>query len=493
MKKFVVMILLVLISSMVWAAEIKVTPGTNMLGWSNFNGSEDYTTLTNTGYTTFGNNNIFVKAYTTVVKFSLADFNGVAESATLSLWRYCATSGVYVQLQHTTQQTAGATVTHADVADLTFENVGSAEDFTVTSNQFDWDVTSYVNADLAAGYDYITFLVKAVDSNGNPVGANMYGNICSKDVYAPYEPTLDITTVDCSAVIADLTQDCKVNYEDLDVFCQEWLKCTMPNGIGCDQLEPEQTGTIVQGVATIDANLSDWSDQDEWVYVENTIYGTTPPDISVAKFALRWDSATHSIYGAVVVNDANHIFTDGYGDSWDASDRIEVYCQGDAAGGAYDDVVCEEAQQYFIGHGTSGSWASLASGWDILSDFTYATSVDGNNIIYEFKAVQYDNFGEDFMAVNPTVISDLTAGKTIRFDIVIDGRWGINAADIGVLAANTNTGRATNADNFAIYTLVESAPCGAWGRYDADLNQDCTVNFADFADLAEDWLKQLRM
>jgi len=190
MKKLVI-VLLVLVSSMAWATEIKVTPGTDMLGWSNLYGDSDLTTLTNTGYTTFGNNNMFCVQYATVIKFSLADFTSDAISATLSLWRYSTTSGVYIQLQHATQETASATVTRADVTSLTYENVGSAEDFTVASGEFDWDITSYINADLAAGYDYITFIVTAVDSQGNLVGASTCGNICSKDVYAPYEPAIN--------------------------------------------------------------------------------------------------------------------------------------------------------------------------------------------------------------------------------------------------------------------------------------------------------------
>ena len=377
-----------------------------------------------------------------------------------------------------------------------------------------WDVTNYINADRANGFACSSFRFVSVDAQGNWLQTpNTWAGICTKTLVPgnlTFSPniTASLEPKDCNEVFlndmginADMNHDCHIDINDLQILCTNWLDCTTPGGAQCVFVEPEQTGTIARGTATIDGSLNEWSNQLEWVHLDNVIYGNTPSDITESKVALRWDEATDAIYGAVVVTDTNHVFRDDYivnnqGD-WNSSDRIEIYSQGSAVGGVFDAIISENAQQYFVGHKTEpagGTWATVAAGWPLQDAgyddpcFVCVSSVDGNNIIYEFRIKQFDNLYARDGAVNPTVVSQLQVGKVIGFDVIIDDRWGINAADFGVLASNTNTGRSGNADKFTRYTLVEQTPCGAWGYFASDFDGDCLVNFVDVAEFAESWL-----
>lgn len=455
-------------------------------------------------FSIFGNETSNAEGYQVVIKFPLVNFAGAhVLNATLSTEQYHNSGSVYMLMRHITQETSGP-ITRADVVTLPAEVIGVPVLTSGTPTKY-WDVTSYINADIDAGFAYTSFRIAAVDAGGNMITTpGLYVSISTAARAPDCAPmiTAEIEPRNCDEAIqegfgfgADLNHDCHVDMWDLNVFCENWLGCTMPGGAGCVFETPMSTGTIVRGTATIDGNISEWNNQFEWVPLKTVIYGT-PSDVNNAKMAMRWDAASESIYGAVVVTDTSHVFTDSYGDYWDSGDRIEIYSQGDAAGGTFDIFTGETAQQYFVGHiEAGGTWASVANAYPLRDSgyddpcFVCASSVVDNNIIYEFRIKQFDNLYAREGAVNPTVVSQLQVGKVVGFDVTIDSRWGINIGDFGVLAPNSNTGRSGNADMFAYYTLVEQTPCGAWGYLAADMNNDCEVDFKDLACFCEDWLK----
>jgi hypothetical protein len=325
--------------------------------------------------------------------------------------------------------------------------------------------------------------------NAGSTNAGDIGNPRLEITYATTPKSCDDVIASGFVLSNDTNHDCVVDMQDMNSLVEEWLSCTTPGGVGCvdgDVVVP--TGKIALGTAVVDGDISEWTNV-EWVPIDVNIYGN-PTDITEAKMAMRWDAATDKIYAAVVVTDTIHWFEDGYVD-WDAADSIEVFSQGDAAGGEYNTNISDIAQQYFIGSNISedGYWATWAQGNPIYgSNLETAVSVNGDNIIYELGVQMYDNFAGRAGATGSTVISQLETGKIVRFDVVVDTRSGVNTSDFGVIATTNAENRAVNADNIAQYELVQNIPCGGFGYLKGDITRDCIINFKDFSILAEDWL-----
>ena len=281
-------------------------------------------------------------------------------------------------------------------------------------------------------------------------------------------------------VSGDLNDDCKVDTDDLGLLAGKWLDSTMPgpNGI---VVETNPSGTIVNGDSVVDGDLSDWGNQLEWIAIDKP-FGSTPNDITTAQFAARWDASNSKIYIAVEVNDTDHVFTSSY-TAWNDHDGIELFTQGDAAGGEYgmgaDPVSFENAQQYMIGYdGSGGSWAVFGNGDAPDPSLEYAVVVSGDTIRYEIAVKQYDSY--------PSTVTTLNVNDIVGLDVVVSSKSALN---FGQMAANTVYPKSQNADSFEHYTLVDELPCGTWGYLPEDLNTDCRVDLADFTEIASHWLE----
>ncbi|MBN1123526.1 MAG: hypothetical protein JXA82_00865 [Sedimentisphaerales bacterium] len=135
----------------------------------------------------------------------------------------------------------------------------------------------------------------------------------------------------------DLNEDVVINMKDLNVMASQW---------GTNRLTDH---TILLGNIIVDGLLNEWPDPSQWSLLDQ-VYEGDPADISDARYALRWDADHSRIYVAAMVTDMDHVFSDGF-ESGDASDRLEVYCQGSAAGGTDWQGDYDIAQQYHVGAG----------------------------------------------------------------------------------------------------------------------------------------------
>ncbi|MBW8041858.1 MAG: hypothetical protein FVQ85_17920 [Planctomycetes bacterium] len=235
---------------------------------------------------------------------------------------------------------------------------------------------------------------------------------------------------------------------------------------------------IPRGSVVVDGDLSDWPPSVEWIELDEVYLGN-PNDVSEARFALQWDEATGKVYAAVVVNDTNHLFLDEYV-YWDASDRIEVYSQGDAENGAGWNGIYDVAQQYYVAPDTSdGNWATWAEGDMLGGDegFEYAVDVNGAQIIYEVGVRQFDNYGG--FSGTETLLTDLHPGHVVGFDIVACTRW--DTTNFGMLSENLMMGKYKDAGKFAKYILVDEI-------FSTDLDGNGANNNADLGILFESWL-----
>jgi hypothetical protein len=277
----------------------------------------------------------------------------------------------------------------------------------------------------------------------------------------------------------DLDGDCKVDINDLSNLTERWLDSTLP-GEGGINVSTAPSGMIVAGSAVVNGDLSEWSNQLEWIPLDKVYPGSPayPSDITEAKFAVRWDSSNDKIYLAVVVDDSTHTFTNSYV-AWDDHDGLEIYSQGDAAGGAYGPPYTI-AQQYMVGPKLSGGvWAAFGDGVTVLDpNLEYAVAVNGSQINYEVAIKQYDNYSD--------TVTQLDVNDIVRFDVVVSTHFG---SGFGQLSANLDGSKYNNADSIAEYTLVNQLPCGAWGYLPEDFNTDCRVDFADFAKMASEWME----
>jgi hypothetical protein len=259
-----------------------------------------------------------------------------------------------------------------------------------------------------------------------------------------------------------------------------------------------QAGTIPRGRVTVDGDLSDWPDDCYWIALDKVYDDYEPCDINSAKFTLYWDDINDKVYAAVIVEDTEHIFTDEY-ISWNASDRIEVYSQGDCAGGGgfwhWENPEWDRAQQYMIGPDTQGSsWATWGTGGTLGPDvgLEYAVVVDGNRIIYEIGVKQFDHYGGITGA--PTVVTNLTDFNDpcvphvhmVKFDIVVSTRF---SGGFGMLAENQMPQKYKNADSFQNYPLVETVPSPPYKPLIGDLDRNRAVDLRDFSELCDSWLQ----
>jgi len=297
------------------------------------------------------------------------------------------------------------------------------------------------------------------------------------------------------------TADCYVDFYDIGFMASEWLECTDPTDPQCDLAAG--AGIILSGdVPTIDGLLDDWPDPD-WMSLDNIYAGGPTHDVAEAKFAARWNATTDKIYAVVVVDDAEMIFADEPGSSI-SSDRIEVYSQGDAAGGTgwgahpADTKYFDIAQHYMIGSKVDEvtHWACFATeGVDVnydvgagFAELEHAVVVDDLNgrIIYEIGVQQYDNYGGE--SGGDTIVTALEVGHVVGFDIIATSRHN-TAPNYTMLAENTMVTKYRDAGQFQQYVLSGGADvCGDWGYKRSDVNKDCIVSLEDFADLASNWM-----
>jgi hypothetical protein len=179
------------------------------------------------------------------------------------------------------------------------------------------------------------------------------------------------------------------------------------------------------GKATVDGNISDWSDATWTAMNSYPNIGTSQADIDAdvpeAYFAAKWQK--NKVYVAVKVHDMSHYFTNTY-TAWNARDAIEVFIHTDNDGGADYSPFNTDAQQYEVGIKTDGSsvWSTVGSTAFNLSSWATAAvatgKVDGDWLIYELEITPYTYFGLVKTGdLSNSVVSNLFATQVIGLDV----------------------------------------------------------------------------
>ncbi len=318
-------------------------------------------------------------------------------------------------------------------------------------NNQNWIIDSVTSPSVDAGSDASNYAMEPFPHGGR-INMGAFGGTQFASKGKTFSPS-------------DLNLDGQVDTDDILLFSSYWLM--------------QESYFINHGYAIVDGDLSEWQNA-HWIDLDQTYFGQ-PVDIQQAKFSVRWNP-NGKLYLAVKVLDNSHYFTDTYV-NWDAGDRIEIYSQGDAAGGGgfwySNGSEWDAAQQYMVAPNSSGgSWSSWGDGELINADagFDYAAVVDGNWIHYEACITQFDNYGGIVGQENQ--YTDLFVGHVLGFDVIADTRS--SESVFGMLSENLMLNKFNNADQFQLYTLMPSC----------DYDQNGIIDFIDYAIFASQWLTE---
>ena len=298
-------------------------------------------------------------------------------------------------------------------------------------------------------------------------------------VWSEWSNETSFTTKADRSLRTDLTEDSFVDFKDYAMFVNRWYEiCYSPNW--CDNSDFDCSGavdfrdaailatnwlqsakTISHGTVVVDGDLAEWSDA-EWIPLDSVYYGSCQ-DVNEAVFAVHWNRDTNKIYLAVVVQDCEYTFAADYNncDDWNASDRIEIFAQGDAIGGSgwngRDELgLYDSAQQYMVGPNTAGgSWARWGCGQSIEPEarLEYAVKTFDGLIVYEVGLRIFDNYG--VRSGEDTIVSDLADGRTVSFDLLAATRYSEGFGVLAETGSSPQCNKSANADCFAKYLLVE--------------------------------------
>jgi hypothetical protein len=241
---------------------------------------------------------------------------------------------------------------------------------------------------------------------------------------------------------------------------------------------------IPAGAVNVDGDLSDWTGA-SWTAI-NQVYEGNPSDILSASYAARWQAG--KIYLAVKVQDNAHHFTDGYGESYDIHDGIEIYLHTDN-NAALDYPNCAAAQEYILGIKSTNQtqlWSALGNGsmyptnmlkWSdgLLGGLGVAAgSVDGEWIYYEVQLTPFTYLG--IVGGTSNLVTTLDGGEVIGLDVNVVGHNG--SAFTGVKSENPTPQKFGNWKAFGLHKLFINS---------GDANYDGAVDVGDLGILAANY------
>jgi hypothetical protein len=292
-------------------------------------------------------------------------------------------------------------------------------------------------------------------------------------------------------VTGDIDNSNAVDFKDLKMMADEWLKCNDSSNPLCRDIICSDPGALgitaytaypVSGTVTLDGNLTEWPAFDynptswcasHWVPLAKVYDGslnTTPGqgDIENVFLCLMYDGSANVLYGAVIADDYDgSYFNCSSTYAWDGQDDLEIYVQGnrDNTTPTSPYGTWANGQQFVLGlcsdfTTTYELWPDgvIVGGHTGETDCGFrgvvkrTTGADYlEHMVYEFKVVPYDNYGG--LNSTTTVQTDLYSGKQIGFDVVLS----VSSPDdsfypYGMLCPNLLTGKAYNVTKYATVT-----------------------------------------
>ncbi len=300
----------------------------------------------------------------------------------------------------------------------------------------------------------------------------------------------------------DLNEDCQVNLGDFGVLAGEWLDCTDPAGVGCENLtdyadlitdlDPSLlTVNEVGSAVTVDGDLSEWDGPWYNVRFASGYNPASAADITAAEASLKWDPTNPEVvYLALKVTDTAQTFTDAPA-AWNDADNVEVrFSVNDTSTDTlwFNNQTYDIAQYYHVFNKASGgTWCTLGSVYHATDDpatddidVAYATSVVGDEIIYEMALPTYLDYTAD-----PNNTGDFGTKVTLTDGDVVAFNLQINSGDGGL---HDNQNYAPN--NWFKFTVTanSSIALGDWGFIASDLDTNGEVGLSDLNTIAQKWL-----
>ncbi|MFW6145702.1 MAG: dockerin type I domain-containing protein [Planctomycetota bacterium] len=227
-----------------------------------------------------------------------------------------------------------------------------------------------------------------------------------------------------------------------------------------------------EAAVTVDGDLSEWAG-DTWIPLDEG----TAPDVTSARYAVRWSEADNVIYVAAEVVDTDHQFGAADG-AWNARDIIEISIDA----GNHDVYFLSEmgyGQQIIVDG--AGTWIDAAWENPVGTDLVpvWSSGPIGDTLTYEVAIVPYAFYAgwgatdeDELMGSDETVEVDLGDGTTIGLDLVA-GCKGVDS--FGQLANNTVGGKFQQGASLQTWIMQ-----GAGGQ-PGDADGDGDVDLDDFS------------
>jgi hypothetical protein len=133
--------------------------------------------------------------FVTIEKFSLSGVSGTLQKAVLSGMISGSSTSYHFIVQHFTYDNSVA-LCAADASTTSVETISGVET-PVVSQVYTWDVTSYVQQDIAAGYTHSGFRIVLTDASGTPVTST--GGVAGCLLWSAKDPLLTVQTTGASS------------------------------------------------------------------------------------------------------------------------------------------------------------------------------------------------------------------------------------------------------------------------------------------------------
>lgn len=275
----------------------------------------------------------------------------------------------------------------------------------------------------------------------------------------------------------DLNTDCNVDTEDLKIFAQNWLKLPPTSLQGSlAQKNPLIYAPQINAI-TIDGSLADWQASSDWaVFGKWYANGTGLTSTSKAKYA--WNDSANLLYIGIESGEGSTLIMELGGLMGNLSDPNATPLGG------------TQATQLELKNWSGGVPTLITNQLGgIKTGVSAAYAINGGTITIEIALPIYSDWKNAATAMNLFAQMDV-----YTYINIVNAGW---TAGDSLCANGTQVYYVSNPviGNASLIRLLQGTSPQSCSDYpdivvmgNPDYNEDCIVNFKDFATFASDWL-----
>ena len=275
----------------------------------------------------------------------------------------------------------------------------------------------------------------------------------------------------------DLNTDCEVDTKDLEILAIDWLSLPpMSLGGSLAQKNPLIYAPEITAVS-VDGSLADWQESSEWaIFGKWYANGAGLTSTSKAKYA--WNDSANLLYIGIESTQGSTLIMELGGLMGNLSDPNATPLGG------------IQATQLELKNWSGGIATSIINQLGgIKTGVSAAYTINGETITIEIALPIYSDWKNAATAMNLAAQSDV-----YTYINIVNAGW---TAGDSLCADGTQVYYVTNPviGNTSLIRLLQDTSPHSCGDYpdivvmgNPDYNEDCIVDFKDFATFASDWL-----